>query len=682
MSVAASVPADVAARARELREQIDYHNYRYYVLDDPEIPDAEYDRLFRELQALEAKYPALVTPDSPTQRVGARPLEAFGEVRHAVPMLSLNNAFSDEEALEFGRRCAERLAIPVERIEFTTEPKLDGLAISLLYEDGHLSRGATRGDGYVGEDVTQNVRTIRSIPLRLRGEPGRDLPRVLEVRGEVYMPKAGFEALNERQRAAGERPFANPRNAAAGSLRQLDPRVTASRPLAMYAYGVGQVEGGGLPDRHGAILARLRAWGLPVSPEVRETVRGIEACLAYHREMKERRPELPYEIDGVVYKVDRLDQQEILGFVSRAPRWAIAHKFPAQEALTRLLAIDVQVGRTGAITPVARLEPVEVGGVTVSSATLHNEDEIARLDLRIGDTVIVYRAGDVIPKVSGVVLSRRPKHARKFVMPKKCPVCGSDIIRLEGHAIARCSGGLYCPAQRKEAIRHFASRRAMDIEGLGEKLVEQLVERELVHDPADLYALTVAQLAGLERMGQKSAQNLIDALERSKSTTLARFLFALGIREVGETTAQSLAQHFGDLKPIEEADLETLQAVPDVGPVVANSIHTFFRQPHNLEVIDKLIAAGIHWPKVAVKAPEALPLAGKVIVLTGTLQGMSRAEAKQRLQALGAKVTGSVSKKTDWVIAGEAAGSKLTKARELGVEVLDEAGLNRLLQQG
>jgi len=681
MRTSADIPADIAARARELREQIDYHNYRYYVLDDPEIPDAEYDRLFRELQALEEQYPALVTADSPTQRVGAKPLKAFGEVKHEVPMLSLGNAFSDEEALEFGRRCAERLAIPVEQIEFTTEPKLDGLAISLLYEDGRLSRGATRGDGYVGEDVTQNVRTIRSIPLRLRGEPGKDLPRVLEVRGEVYMPKAGFEALNQRQRAAGEKPFANPRNAAAGSLRQLDPQVTASRPLAMYAYGVGQVEGGELPDRHSAILARLREWGMPVSPEVRDGVRGIEACLAYHREMKDKRPQLPYEIDGVVYKVDRLDQQEKLGFVSRAPRWAIAHKFPAQEALTRLLAIDIQVGRTGAITPVARLEPVEVGGVTVSSATLHNEDEIRRLDLRVGDTVIVYRAGDVIPKVAGVVPSRRPPDAKPFVMPKKCPVCGSDIVRLEGHAIARCSGGLYCPAQRKEAIKHFASRRAMDIEGLGEKLVEQLVDRDLVHDPADLYALTVEQLAGLERMAQKSAENLVAALEKSKSTTLPRFLFALGIREVGETTASTLAEYFGDLQAIEEADVETLQAVPDVGPVVANSIYTFFRQPHNLEVIDKLIAAGIHWPKVEIKKPEALPLAGKVIVLTGALQGMSRSEAKQRLQALGAKVTGSVSKKTDWVIAGEDPGSKLTKAQELGVEVLDEAGLMKLLQQ-
>ena len=678
---AASVPADVAARAEELREQINYHNYRYYVLDDPEIPDAEYDRLFRQLQALEEKYPALVTPDSPTQRVGAEPLKAFGEVRHEVPMLSLGNAFSDQEVHDFGRRIAEKLELGVDRIEFTAEPKLDGLAISLMYEDGVLVRGATRGDGYVGEDVTQNVRTIGCIPLRLRGRAGEDFPRLLEVRGEVYMPKAGFEKLNEHQRAAGEKPFANPRNAAAGSLRQLDPKVTATRPLAMYAYGVGLVEGGELPDRHSHILRSLRSAGLPVSPEVRSDLLGIEACLAYYRDMKARRSQLPYEIDGVVYKVDRLDQQEQLGFVSRAPRWAIAHKFPAQEALTRLLAIDIQVGRTGAITPVARLEPVEVGGVTVSSATLHNEDEIARMDLRVGDTVVVYRAGDVIPKVASVVLSRRPPRTRPFVMPTKCPVCGSDIIRLEGQAIARCSGGLFCPAQRKEALKHFASRRAMDIEGLGDKLAEQLVDRGLVRDPSDLYQLTLEQLAGLERMARKSAQNLLDALEKSKTTTLARFLYALGIREVGETTAHSLAEHFGDLEAIENADLETLQAVPDVGPIVANSIYTFFRQPHNVEVIDRLLAAGIHWPKVEAKKPESLPLAGKIVVLTGTLQSMPRSEAKKRLQALGAKVTGSVSKKTDWVIAGEAAGSKLSKARELGVEVLDEARLLELLQQ-
>ncbi|VAW93273.1 DNA ligase (NAD(+)) [hydrothermal vent metagenome] len=680
-----AVPSDIAARVRELRKQLNDHNYLYYVLDDPEIPDAEYDRLFHELQALEEKYPALVTPDSPTQRVGAKPLKAFGEVQHAVPMLSLGNAFSDDEVRDFGRRIAEKLGLTEGDIDFAAEPKLDGLAISLLYEAGVLVRAATRGDGISGEDVTQNVRTLSCVPLRLRAEAQQPWPRVLEVRGEVYMPKAGFEALNERQRAAGEKPFANPRNAAAGSLRQLDPKVTASRPLAMFCYGTGQVQDGRLPDRHSAVLSQLKDWGLRVCPEIR-TVKGIDACLDYYRDICERRASLPYEIDGVVYKVDRIEQQEALGFVSRAPRWAIAHKFPAQEALTRLLAIDIQVGRTGAITPVARLEPVEVGGVTVTNATLHNQDEIARMDLHRGDTVVVYRAGDVIPKVGGVVLSRRPPDAKSFVMPTHCPVCGSDIVRLEGQVIARCSGGLFCPAQRKEAIKHFASRRAMDIEGLGEKLVEQLVDRDLVHDPADLYTLRVEQLAVLERVAQKSAENLLAALEKSKATTLGRFLFALGIREVGETTAQSLAQHFGDLPSIEEADLETLQSVPDVGPIVANSIYTFFRQAHNLEVIKKLTdkkekgGAGIHWPKITAKKPATLPLAGKVIVLTGTLQGLSRPEAKKRLQALGAKVTGSVSKNTDWVIAGEAAGAKLKKAEELSIEILDEAGLLNLLQ--
>ena len=679
-----SIPDDIAAQAEQLREQLNYHNYRYYVLDDPEIPDAEYDRLFRELQALEEKYPALVTPDSPTQRVGGAPLKAFGEVQHAVPMLSLGNAFSDEEVHDFGQRIADKLGVSEADIDFAAEPKLDGLAISLRYEAGMLVRAATRGDGVTGEDVTQNVRTIPSVPLRLRSDAERPLPRVLEVRGEVYMPKAGFEALNERQRAAGEKPFANPRNAAAGSLRQLDPKITAQRPLAMFCYGTGLVEDGALPDHHSAILAQLKDWGLRVCPDIRR-VRGVDACLAYYRDIGERRSALPYEIDGVVYKVDAIAQQEQLGFVSRAPRWAIAHKFPAQEALTRLLAIDIQVGRTGAITPVARLEPVEVGGVVVTNATLHNQDEIARMDLRVGDTVVVYRAGDVIPKVASVVLSRRPPDTQPFVMPTHCPVCGSDIVRPEGQAIARCSGGLFCPAQRREAIKHFASRRAMDIEGLGDKLVEQLVDRGLVHDPSDLYRLTVEQLAGLERMAQKSAENLVAALQKSRSTTLGRFLFALGIRDVGETTAESLARHFGDLRAIEVADLETLQSVPDVGPIVANSIYTFFRQAHNVEVIERLVdpnIGGIHWPDIEVTSEAELPLAGKVIVLTGTLEGMSRSEAKKQLQALGAKVTGSVSKKTDLVVAGEAAGSKLKKARELGIQVIDETGLLVLLQQG
>ena len=665
----------VRSQADALREQLNYHNYRYYVLDDPEVPDAEYDRLFRELQALEERYPGLVSSDSPTQRVGARPLSAFAEVQHVVPMLSLGNAFDDEEVWAFGRRVSERLG--TEDVVFTAEPKLDGLAISLLYENGVLMRAATRGDGATGEDVTQNVRTIKSIPLHLMGE---DFPRVLEVRGEVYMPKAGFEALNERQRAAGEKPFANPRNAAAGSLRQLDSKIAATRPLTIFCYGVGQVEGGELPDSHGAILQRLKSWGLRVCPEIK-TVRGIKSCLAYYRRIAEHRAALPYDIDGVVYKVDDLAQQQVLGFVSRAPRWAIAHKFPAQEAITRLLGIDVQVGRTGALTPVARLAPVEVGGVTVTNATLHNQDEIERMDLRVGDTVVVYRAGDVIPKVASVVLSQRPKHTRRFEMPKHCPECGSDVERAEGEAIMRCSGGLFCPAQRKQAIKHFASRRAMDIEGLGDKLVDQLVDAGLVENPAGLYQLSLETVAGLERMAEKSAQNLLDALEKSKSTTLARFLFALGIREVGETTALSLANHYRTLDAIMQADEEELQTVPDVGPVVAAHVVTFFKQAHNREVVNQLIARGVHWPDVEAIETEALPLAGKTIVLTGTLTRMGRNEAKEQLQKLGAKVAGSVSKKTDLVIAGEAAGSKLEKAEALGIEILDESGLIALLNQ-
>lgn len=665
----------IQSQAAALREQLNHHNYHYYVLDDPEVPDAEYDRLFRELQALEQRYPALVTSDSPTQRVGAKPLSAFAEVQHVVPMLSLGNAFDDDEVLAFGRRVSEKLG--TEDVVFTAEPKLDGLAISLLYENGVLMRAATRGDGATGEDVTQNVRTIKSIPLHLLGD---DFPSLLEVRGEVYMPKAGFEALNERQRAAGEKPFANPRNAAAGSLRQLDSKIAATRPLTIFCYGVGQVEQGELPDSHGAILQRLKDWGLRVCPEI-ETVRGIGSCLAYYRRIAEHRAALSYDIDGVVYKVDDLAQQQVLGFVSRAPRWAIAHKFPAQEAITQLLGIDVQVGRTGALTPVARLAPVEVGGVTVTNATLHNQDEIERMDVRVGDTVVVYRAGDVIPKVDSVVLSQRPKHTRRFEMPKHCPECGSDVEREEGEAIMRCSGGLFCPAQRKQAIKHFASRRAMDIEGLGDKLVDQLVDAGLVENPADLYQLSLEAVAGLERMAEKSARNLLDALEKSKSTTLARFLFALGIREVGETTALSLANHYRSLDAIMQADAENLQTVPDVGPVVAAHVVTFFKQRHNREVIDKLLAAGVHWPWIEKIETAALPLAGKTAVLTGTLSSLSRDEAKQKLQALGAKVAGSVSKKTDLVIAGEAAGSKLEKAEALGIEILDESGLITLLEQ-
>ena len=664
---------DIAKRMEELREQIRHHNYLYYVLDAPEIPDAEYDRLFRELEQLEAQYPAWITPDSPTQRVGAAPSRAFGEVRHEVPMLSLANAFADNEVVDFDRRIRERL--DVAHVEYTAEPKMDGLAVSLLYEHGVLVRGATRGDGTTGEDITRNVRTTPSIPLKLIGH---GWPMRLEVRGEVFMSRQGLTALNRRQAEQGDRTFANPRNAAAGSLRQLDPRITAARPLEIYIYGFGQVEGGSLPDTQYAILQQFRHWGLRVSPELR-VVQGATGCLDYYRSLGEKRSELPYDIDGVVYKVNRLDQQREMGFVARAPRWALAHKFPAQEEMTRLIGIDVQVGRTGKLTPVARLEPVHVGGVTVTNATLHNQDEIERKDVRIGDIVIVRRAGDVIPEVAGVVLSRRPPHARRFHMPAHCPVCGSDVVRVEGEADARCSGGLFCPAQRKEAIKHFASRRAMDIEGLGDKLVEQLVERGLVKDVADLYALDHATVTGLERMGDKSAENLIAAIEHSRSTSLPRFLYALGIRDVGEATAQTLARHFGTLQALMAADEEQLQQVPDVGPVVAASIHAFFAERHNLEVIHKLQRAGVHWPEVAVAPREELPLAGKTIVLTGTLAGMTRDQAKSRLEALGAKVAGSVSKKTDYVVAGEAAGSKLDKAVELGITVLDEQGLSKLL---
>jgi DNA ligase (NAD+) len=672
--VSSSIPTSIHKRAAELRDQINYHNYRYYVLDNPEIPDVEYDRLFRELQQLESEYPELVTADSPTQRVGGEPLKAFAEVRHAIPMLSLGNAFSDEELGEFDRRVREGLGIST--VRYSAEPKLDGLAISIRYEQGMLVRAATRGDGTRGEDVTMNVRTIEAVPLRLRGE---DWPSILEVRGEVYMPKAGFEALNSRQREKGEKTFANPRNAAAGSLRQLDSRITATRPLSLFCYGVGVVEGAELPATHSATMACLMEWGLRVCPEQR-VVDGVKGCLDFYREIGERREALPYEIDGVVYKVDNVDQQQQLGFVSRAPRWAIAHKFPAQEEMTRLVAIDVQVGRTGAITPVARLEPVHVGGVTVTNATLHNQDEIDRKDVRVGDAVIVRRAGDVIPEVVSVVLSRRPAGTRHYSLPDSCPECGSAVERVAGEAVARCSGGLYCPAQRKEAIRHFASRRAMDIDGLGEKLVELLVDHGLIHDVADLFSLKASQLATLERMGDKSAANLVSALEKSRETTLARFLYALGIREVGEATAHTLAGHFGSLAALAQADTEALIEVQDVGPIVADHIHTFFAQPHNLEVIEKLIRAGVHWPEGKGVEEGELRLQGKTFVLTGTLSTLSRDEAKQQLQALGAKVTGSVSKKTDYVVVGESPGSKLAKAEQLGVTILDEDEFIRLLK--
>lgn len=670
-----SIPAEIQQRVAELREQIAYHNYRYYVLDNPEIPDAEYDRLFRELQALEEQYPALVTPDSPTQRVGAEPLKGFAEVRHEIPMLSLGNVFSEEELVDFDRRVREGLG--VKEVDYSAEPKLDGLAISIRYEEGVLVRAATRGDGTTGEDVTQNVRTIDAVPLRLYG---KGWPAVLEVRGEVYMPKDGFEALNERQREKGEKSFANPRNAAAGSLRQLDPRITATRPLSMYCYGVGVVEGSALPGTHSAIMEKLKGWGLRVCPELR-VVKGMDGCLEYFSEIGDKRDSLPYDIDGVVYKVNSLAQQQELGFVSRAPRWATAHKFPAQEEMTVLNDVEWQVGRTGALTPVARLEPVQVAGVTVSNATLHNPDEIARKDVHIGDTVIVRRAGDVIPEVVSVVMSKRPRHAKTIKTPTHCPVCGSEVVRDEGEAVPRCTGGLYCSAQRKNAIKHFASRRAMDIDGLGDKLVEQLVDEELIHDVADLFSLTQEQVAGLERMGDKSAANLIAALDKSKETTLERFLFALGIREVGESTARTLARHFGTMQKIEKAGEEELLAVADVGPVVAQHIHTFFRQEHNKEVIDKLIRAGVRWHEVKVQEAGAQPLAGQTFVLTGALDAMTRDEAKEKLQALGAKVSGSVSKKTSVVVAGAEAGSKLAKAESLGVDVWDEQRLLEFLAE-
>ncbi|MFQ5642343.1 MAG: NAD-dependent DNA ligase LigA [Thiogranum sp.] len=662
---------DPARRAAQLREQIQLHNYRYYVLDDPQVPDAEYDRLLRELQDLEQAHPELLTEDSPTRRVGAEPLSAFGEVQHEVPMLSLDNAFDDEELGEFDRRVRERLEL--ESVDYVAEPKLDGLAVSLLYEDGVLKRGATRGDGNRGEDITLNVRTIKSVPLRLLGD---DYPQRLEVRGEVFISHAGFRKLNERAVQQEQKTFVNPRNAAAGSLRQLDPKITAQRPLEMYCYGTGLVENGRLAERHSEILQQLRGWGLRVYPGI-ERVAGLQGCIQYYRALEKQRSSLPFDIDGVVFKVDRLDLQRRLGFVARAPRWAIARKFPAAEELTRVVAIDVQVGRTGAITPVARLEPVFVGGVTVTNATLHNEDEVRRKDVHVGDTVIVRRAGDVIPEIVSVILDRRPDDAKAFVMPSHCPVCGSDIERLDGEAVARCTGGLYCEAQRKEAIKHFASRRAMDIEGLGDKLVEQLVDRKLVADVAGLYDLSAEALAGLERMGEKSAHNLVRALQKSKDTTLDRFLYALGIREVGDATARTLAGEFGNLDALMQASQEQLEAIHDIGPVVAQHIVQFFRQPHNREVIVRLQDAGIHWPDVEPVTHQ--PLQGRTYVLTGTLSGITREEAKQKLQALGAKVSGSVSKKTTALIAGAKAGSKLAKAEALGVPVLSEDELVTLL---
>ncbi|MFN3713081.1 MAG: NAD-dependent DNA ligase LigA [Alcanivoracaceae bacterium] len=665
----------IADQVRRLREQLSDWSYRYYVLDDPAVPDAEYDRVFRALQALEQSHPELVSPDSPTMRIGDRPQDGFAEVVHEVPMLSLDNAFSDDELLAFDRRVRERLG-EEGAVTYVAEPKLDGLAVSLLYVDGELVRAATRGDGATGEDITTNIRTLRSVPLRLRGAP----PPLLEVRGEVIMPHAGFESLNVRQRDAGQKPFANPRNAAAGSLRQLDSRITAQRPLEFYAYSIARINGAGVPATHMAGLEQLRDYGLRVNALV-QRCEGVEALLAFYQQVLERRPSLGYDIDGVVYKVDDLARQQTLGFVSRAPRWAIAHKFPAQEELTVLRDVEWQVGRTGALTPVARLEPVFVGGVTVSNATLHNADEIARLDLHIGDTVVVLRAGDVIPKVSAVLTERRPVDARPILVPERCPVCDSEVFRAEGEVVARCTGGLVCAAQQKEAVRHFASRRAMDIEGLGEKLVDVLVDAGLVASVADIYSLTVEQVAGLERMGDKSAANLIEAIGHSRQISLPRFLFALGIREVGEATALALANHFGSLDAIISADEAAFLEVPDVGPVVASHLRHFFAEPHNQSVIAALRAAGVIPSESVPQKPETLPLHGQTWVLTGTLTRLTRDQAKAALQQLGAKVAGSVSAKTSVVVAGEAAGSKLDKAQSLAVPVQDEDWLLALLTQ-
>ena len=668
---------DTAREIESLRDQIRHHNYRYHVLDDPEIPDAEYDRLVRALQALEREHPELITPDSPTQRVGDQPIDAFGTVEHQLPMLSLDNAFTEDELRDFDRRVIDRLGLENgAALDYAAEPKLDGAAVSLLYVNGQLERGATRGDGTRGEDITHNVRTIDAVPLRLIGA---GYPETMEVRGEVFMPKAGFEAYNDKAREAGEKTFVNPRNAAAGSLRQLDPKLTAERPLDIYVYSVGVVENGKLPEHHSDVLDLLQQWGLKTCPE-RQVVQGVEGCLAFYGELGARRDALSYEIDGVVYKVNNLEQHGELGFVSRAPRWAIAHKFPAQEELTVVNGVEFQVGRTGAVTPVARLEPVFVGGVTVSNATLHNIDELNRKDVRIGDTVIVRRAGDVIPEVVSVVESRRPKGAKKVRLPRKCPVCRSKVTREEGEAVARCTGGLYCAAQRAEALKHFVSRRAMDIDGLGAKVIEQLVAMDRIKTPADLYGLDVEELAAMERMGEKSAQNLVNAIEKSKNTTLARFLFGLGIREVGEATAANLAGHFGSLQGIVDASDEQLLEVPDVGPVVAKRIRTFLDESHNRDVIERLREAGVKWTETEPRpvASEG-PLSGKIFVLTGTLVDMTRDQAKDKIQALGGKVTGSVSGKTDYVIFGEKAGSKLTKAQKLGVETLDEAAFRALL---
>jgi DNA ligase (NAD+) len=678
-----TITADIQKRISILREQLNSYSYQYYVLDEPSVPDAEYDRLYRELETLEKEYPETITTDSPTQKVGAEPLGSFSQITHEMPMLSLDNAMNESELIDFERKVKDRLKGRLnsdEQIEYACEPKLDGLAVSILYENGQLVQAATRGDGATGENITLNVRTIKNVPLSLRGD---DFPERLEVRGEIYIPKAGFEKLNQDARENDGKIFANPRNAAAGSLRQLDSRITAKRPLELCAYSIGVVSDEFiLPNKHEEILQRMKCWGLKINSDM-AVVKGIQACVEYFAEMGQKRDGLDYDIDGIVFKINDLVIQQQLGFVARAPRWAIAAKFPAQEEMTLLEGVDFQVGRTGALTPVARLKPVHVAGVMVSNATLHNMDEIKRLGVKVGDTVIIRRAGDVIPQVVSVVMDRRPDDASDIVMPLTCPVCDSHVEKIVGEAVARCSGGLYCGAQRKEAIKHFASRKALDIDGLGDKLVEQLVDAGLINSFDDLFHLQLEDVANLERMAEKSASKLLAALESAKSTTLGRFLYSLGIREVGVTTAQNLADHFGFLQRIQDADEATLLAVSDVGEIVAKHLLSFFAEPHNQTIIEQLIKAGLSWPESEpVSSDEAagLPLAGQVYVITGTLSEMGRDDAKSYLQALGAKVTGSVSAKTDCLLAGEKAGSKLTKAEGLGIEVLNEASFIELLR--
>ncbi|MDG6376650.1 NAD-dependent DNA ligase LigA [Glaesserella parasuis] len=663
------MPHSIETQLEHLREKLREYEYHYHVLDNPLVPDAEYDRLMNELKNLEWQHPELITSDSPTQRVGAKPLDGFAQITHETPMLSLDNAFSDDDLTGFLRRIEDRIAINSNQIEFCCEPKLDGLAVSILYVDGVLTQAATRGDGTTGEDITANIRTIRNIPLKLKSS---NPPHRLEVRGEVFMPQQGFEQLNEKALAKGEKTFANPRNAAAGSLRQLDPKITRQRPLMLNAYNIGVYESDDeLPTTHFDRLQWLKTLGIPVNAEI-TLATGSQALTAFYQKIQAKRSSLGYDIDGTVLKVNKIVLQEQLGFISKAPRWAIAYKFPAQEEMTILNDVEFQVGRTGAITPVAKLEPVFVAGVTVSNATLHNGDEIERLGIAIGDTVIIRRAGDVIPQIVGVVAERRLDNAKKIAFPTACPVCNSAVVRVEGEAVARCTGGLFCGAQRKEALKHFVSRKAMDIEGVGEKLIEQLMERELIRTPADLFKLDHTTLMRLERMGEKSANNALQSIEKAKNTTLARFLFALGIRDVGESTAQNLANHFGTLDAIRQADLDTLKQVQDVGEVVANRLFQFWQEPHNIEVVEDLIAQGVKWQDAVPQEIADNPLKDKTVVLTGTLTQLTRDQAKALLQQLGCKVSGSVSSKTDYLIAGEKAGSKLAKAQELGVKILSE----------